>query len=119
MASGALKWSTSPSVLAGNVRLHGDAIVASVGEFAAAVATSLERFAKANAPWRDITGQARATLNAIVERLGDAYRIVLSHGVFYGIYLELKHAGFYGIILKALQAHAPLWAAFCRSRGFR
>ena len=117
--SAGLKWSTSPSDLATNVRLHGQAVEIAVGEFSAALATAMESYAKQNAPWTDRTGQARATLVAAVERSGPAYRVTLAHGVFYGIYLELKHGGVWGIVLKTLALHAPYWAAYCRARGFR
>jgi hypothetical protein len=105
--------------LIANTRGHERAVIGSVNEFAMALAESLEAYAKQNAPWSDVSGAARATLTAAVARNGHLTTVSLAHGVYYGIYLELKHAGRWGIVLRALEAHAPLWAAWCRRNGFR
>ena len=52
-------------------------------------AESLEAYMKLNRPWTDRTGNARAGLKAEVEGVGtDKPSIVLSHSVYYGVYLE-------------------------------
>lgn len=49
----------------------------------------LEEYMKLNRPWTDRTGNARSGLKAEVEGLGgDQLSIVLSHSVYYGVYLE-------------------------------
>lgn len=67
---------------------------------------------KSNASWTDRTGNARQSLNAEVEDMAmDMVEIVLSHGVEYGIYLELSHGGAYAIIAPAVDVFAPrIWA---------
>jgi len=65
----------------------------------------LEGEMKANAPWKDRTGTARQSLHAttIVERKQVTLR--LSHGVDYGIHLELGHAGRYAILKPTIDKH--------------
>ena len=56
-----------------------------------------------NAPWQDITGVARASLAAEVFQLSnDLIEIYMSHGAYYGIWLETRNAGRYAIIEPAL-----------------
>jgi hypothetical protein len=77
--------------------------VRAVLEYMAAV---IEAYAKANAPWTDQTGNARQALFTLVEDLSrDVVALYLSHGVEYGIWLELKNSGKYAVILPALEAH--------------
>lgn len=65
----------------------------------------VETYAKQNAPWGDITGNARQSLHAEVELSDDIVRLYLSHGMEYGVFLELAHQGQYAIILPTLEAH--------------
>ena len=58
------------------------------------VGRMMERDAKKNAPWKDITGKARRGLNASVDRKGKEVKLRLSHSVKYGKYLERGHRGF-------------------------
>ena len=55
-----------------------------------------------NAPWTDRTGNARAGLKAKPEFEGSTgsrtYRIILSHSMHYGLFLETRWAGRYAII---------------------
>jgi len=53
---------------------------------------------KQNAPWRDRTGNARNGLHAGVEVGRDQFTFYLSHGVEYGVFLELAHGGNYAIV---------------------
>ncbi len=53
---------------------------------------------KSNAPWTDRTGNARNGLHAGVEVGQDKYTFYLSHGVEYGVFLELAHGGNYAIV---------------------
>lgn len=46
---------------------------------------------KTNAPWRDDTGAARASLAAMPARRGRTHEMLLTHGVHYGIWLETKY----------------------------
>jgi hypothetical protein len=65
-----------------------------------------EAYAKANAPWTDRTGNARQSLYAFTQRLGqDVVALYLAHGVDYGIYLEVANEGRYAVVWPTIQAH--------------
>ncbi len=70
--------------------------------FAEQGAQKLENEAKNNARWTDRTGNARGRLNGRVEKRADGYRLVLSHGVDYGIWLELAHEKRFSIIPETI-----------------
>lgn len=71
-------------------------------------AEDMEAWAKQNAPWTDRTGDARERLHATVEETGPIGKIVLSHGVDYGLWLEIAHSGAYAIIAPAIDYWAPI-----------
>lgn len=66
-----------------------------------------EAFMKANASWRDQTGNARSGLTARPYSRGNAFGINLSHAVPYGIWLEVRFAGRYAIINPTIQRMGP------------
>lgn len=67
-----------------------------------------EADAKANAPWQDQTGNARQALHAGIEEMAhDAVRLYLSHGVNYGLWLEVRFAGRWSIIWPTIEASLP------------
>jgi hypothetical protein len=70
-------------------------------------APNVESHAKQTAPWRDQTGNARGSLTARSFIRGRTYGIRLSHGVPYGIWLEVRFAGRYAVILPTIQAKGP------------
>ena len=76
--------------------------------FAETNAKNLEKEAKQGRPWTDRTGDARKRLNGTVEKTSTGYRIVLAHGVDYGLWLELANEGKYGIVDKTMNLQAPL-----------
>lgn len=59
---------------------------------------------KTNAPWHDDTGAARASLFALANNHGTVHEMLLSHGVTYGIWLEVAHNRRYQI-LESAQRH--------------
>ena len=63
-----------------------------------------EAFARMNAPWTNRTGAARGSLRGQSTVSGASGAITLSHGVHYGIYLELSNGGRFRILPQALQA---------------
>jgi hypothetical protein len=63
-------------------------LVSTVFEYNASYATA---WMKANAPWHDNTGAARASLVAIANNRGKTHELLLAHGVHYGIWLEVAH----------------------------
>lgn len=76
----------------------------------AKTAEDMAESAKANAPWRDVTGRARSELYTILktysegEVLGD---IIIGHGVDYGAILELARAGRYAILRPTMDNYGP------------
>lgn len=60
-----------------------------MNEFAEKTARSMESYAKGNHPWQNQTGNAEAMLHAnAIHASVNVTNIRLSHGVFYGEYLE-------------------------------
>jgi hypothetical protein len=65
-----------------------------------------EAYAKENAPWQDQTANARQSLHSFIEELsGDTVRLYLSHGVEYGVWLEVRWQGKYAIIWPTIERH--------------
>lgn len=63
---------------------------------------------KQNAPWQDRTGNARRTLwTQVIPGLTEV-TILLSHGMYYGFWLEVKWAGRFSIIGTALDHWTPI-----------
>ncbi len=63
-----------------------------------------EGYAKVTAPWTDRTGNARNLLHATVDHDRHLHRITLSHGVPYGIWLEVRQQGKYAVIMPTIKA---------------
>ena len=80
---------------------------ASVGLYGDTVAKKLEASAKAYRPRSERTGRARQSLNGDSEWVGIKVRGSLSHGVDYGIWLELCNEGKYSIIMPTINKEAP------------
>jgi hypothetical protein len=71
-------------------------------------ANDMVNYAKSNAPWTDRTGKARANLRSYVtETKNNLFRVTLSHGVYYGIYLEYYYEGRFAIIFPTIEVYAP------------
>ncbi len=70
-------------------------------------AGTMESYAKRHAPWTDRTGHARQSLHGGVDIQGDQQVLYLSHGVEYGIHLELDHGGNYAIVRPTADVHLP------------
>lgn len=68
-------------------------------------AGQLEGHAKGHAPWTDRTSHARQGLHAGAEENGDEFILYLSHGVEYGLWLELAHGGNYAIVEPTMDTH--------------
>lgn len=57
---------------------------------------------KMNAPWTDQTGAARNGLFAVTEHAKGHYKIIFSHSVNYGIWLEVKFSGRDAVIMPTV-----------------
>ena len=80
---------------------------AALGLYADTVAKKMETHAKSNKPWVDRTGRAKQSLNSSWKWVGDVARVELSHGVYYGIYLELRNEKRYAIIKPTIDIISP------------
>lgn len=80
---------------------------AALGLYADTVAKKMEAHAKSNKPWVDRTGRAKQSLNSSWKWVGDVARVELSHGVYYGIYLELCNEKRYAIIKPTIDIISP------------
>jgi hypothetical protein len=67
----------------------------------------IEAYAQSNAPWSDITGDARQGLTASVYEDGGEIVLELAHSVEYGIWLELIQDGNFAIIMPTLETLGP------------
>lgn len=72
-------------------------------------AEDLERYMKANHPWRNRTGAAEAGLSARVSssRMNYVQTIELAHGVPYGVYLEYSMEKRFAIIEPTMRLKGP------------
>lgn len=76
--------------------------------YASTKASKIEATMKQKRPWTDRTGLAKATLRARVSQPSkNIVRITLSHGVDYGIWLELAHGKNYAIIAPTVREEGP------------
>lgn len=76
--------------------------------YMATEAAEVKSYMKLNRPWTDRTNMAKATLDTKVSQPNsNTIRMTLSHGVEYGIWLELAHNKNYAIIGPTLNIKAP------------
>lgn len=66
-------------------------------------APQLQSNAQLNARWENRTGEARRRLNCDYETVSNGYKLILVHGVNYGIWLELAHEKRYAIIMETIE----------------
>lgn len=71
------------------------------------VKKTFETPAKQNAPWTDRTARARQSLTGYVEKELDGYKLILSHGVDYGLWLELANEKNYAIVEPTVRLNSP------------
>lgn len=67
----------------------------------------VESSAKENAPWSDITGDARGGLTAEAKSDNGDIVLTLAHTVEYGLWLEVIQSGNFAIIMPTLEQEAP------------
>lgn len=75
--------------------------------YVASNATSLEGYMKRNAKWDNHTGDARRRLKGTYQKQDDGFLIILSHGVDYGIFLELAHEKRFAITVPTAKEKGP------------
>lgn len=107
-----LTWQRPPEIVFANLaQAYATAIHQGVKTLAERYSVEIEGWMKENAPWIDRTGNARQTLySEVTDIANEAVIIILSHGVEYGVFLELAHAGSYAVITPALDHFIPrIW----------
>ena len=73
--------------------------------YAAVGVKTLEAKAKSSAKWTNRTSMARRSLNGTVQHPdGHTIRMQVSHGVEYGVFLELAHEKNYAILWPTVSA---------------
>lgn len=77
-----------------------------IKEYLDTAGLKLQNYAKKNAPWTDRSGRARTSLNYSVEAIPVGYRLIIAHGVDYGIWLELAHEKRFAILDKTIQQNS-------------
>lgn len=76
--------------------------------YASTKAQYLDTKLKVDRKWTDRTGMAKSQLKARVSRPSNSIiRITCSHGVDYGIYLELCNSKKYAVIAPTIQTESP------------
>lgn len=77
----------------------------------AAGATRVEGWERANHRWQNETGNAERGLTCLVadglRGGGPGYRLLNTHGVDYGIWLEVRFQGRFAILREAIDRHWP------------
>lgn len=84
-------------------------MMAAIWRMAANMATRMLSWMQINAPWNDVTGMARARLQATSQALALGVMIMIAHGVDYGVFLETMQAGRYAIINPAALYWMPIF----------
>lgn len=113
-------WEVPPSEAFQAMTLrYGSLIHQAILHIANVRAVEIESWMKSNAAWQDRTGEARKQLiTDIIDLADSAIVIILSHGVDYGVFLELSYGGRYAIITPALDEFIPkIWSDVVRVLG--
>ena len=70
-------------------------------------AGTMEGYAKQHASWTDRSSLARQGLHGGVDDRNGQHILYLSHGVEYGLWLEIAHGGNYAIVGPTVDIHIP------------
>lgn len=107
MARSVLVWQIPPSVIAVRVTAVGPLIRVRLAKALQRFAAQAQDEMKTGAPWTDRTGAARASLTARANISATEGVITLSHGVDYGIWLEVANQGRYAIVGPTVASFGP------------
>jgi len=104
----AFRLNYAQSNLGKNLDKMPDKLGAVVLMYSTTKASEIQSKMKLNRPWTDRTGMAKALLNTTTSQPNsNTVRITLSHGVDYGIWLELAHEKNYAIIAPMVKEEGP------------
>lgn len=108
-----MRWRVTPTeAFVPGMAAYSAAIRRGVRAIADRYAAEIEAYMKDNAIWTDRTANARQTMaTEVFQVTEDMVRIVLAHGMNYGIFLELAYSGKYAIIGPTIDVFGPrIWA---------
>ncbi len=107
---GGYTWIVAPEQAFGELAVaYSKAIHRGVLAIAQMRAPEIENWMKENAPWTDRTGNARQGLYTEVQDVvQQMVLIILSHGVDYGLFLEVSNGGRYAIVNPAIGHWGPI-----------
>lgn len=93
-----MKFKLDTSKLQKGIEMFSNRFDSVVKAYAETSAKKLESYAKENARWQDRTGRARRAIRGYIEERQEKVRIIISHGVEYGVWLELAHEKKFAIL---------------------
>lgn len=137
-----LQWITPPSQLQRNIEAYAQRLLTAVHAAAVYWGQMVQNDARRGAIWEDRTGNARGGLFFAVDGFGlqpitgtvtpgamdartdaeaisgdkDHLVIVLSHTVYYGVFLELCNGGAYAIIMSTVERNLPTLERLIREK---
>lgn len=100
-------FSMNLSGLIGGLNEHEQKFKAATLMYAATEAANLEKDMKENRKWTDRTGDAKKRLKGRAYAMPKGVRIELSHGVEYGLWLEMAMEKRYAIIAPTIRIAGP------------
>lgn len=114
-----IAWAESPESLANQLEAWWGRVEGRLSSEITAAGQTILAYAKASHPWQNRTGAAEAGLSMQVEQGRDSITLTISHGVYYGIYLEGRWGGRWGVLPATISMGAPLVmaAALSAMRG--
>lgn len=102
-----LKWNTdSTDNPLNGLAIFGEQAQKALTLYCDTAAQKLESEAKVKRPWTDRSNLARESLRGSFEVSAESAEIVLSHGVDYGIWLELANEKNYAIVEPTVRLNA-------------
>lgn len=106
-----LKWTKSPTeVFVPAYDAYIDKLVLAVEELVRSAMPEIDEWMKAEAVWRDRTGNARRSLHTELMREGLVIALVMQYTtpIFYSQYLETMQSGRFSILGPALDHWTPI-----------
>jgi hypothetical protein len=102
------RWEQSPAVWIRGAGEYERRVYTAIYTICLRRAPEIQNWMRSNAPWTDRTGNARQGLNTQIEGSREEIALLFAHGVFYGIFLELRNSGHYAVVNPALDHWGPI-----------
>jgi hypothetical protein len=95
-------WEQPPTVWIRGAEEYEKRVYAAIYTVCLRRAPEIQNWMRRYARWKDRTGNARQGLHTQVFATKEEIAVEMAHGVFYGMFLELRYSGKYAIINKTL-----------------